>query len=288
MLSFFKLMVNLFKVRISLTITLCAVSGVFIMPNNLLSWFEIFILALSTFLASAGSSAFNQYFERDLDALMPRTSERPFVTGKLRPKTIWPIIFGSIICAGLMLSFFILNPFSAFYNFLGALFYGGIYTIWLKRKSIWNIVIGGLAGSFATLAGSAAVSPLLSPEAIILSVILFLWTPPHFWSLAMAIGDDYKKAKIPMLPNIIEHSTTTYIIFFHTIILVFVSLLPAVYNMGVIYLAGVILGGSYFIWTSLLLTIKKSKDAAMKNFFASFIQLGLLLVLIIVDGIIVL
>ena len=288
MLSFFKLMVNLFKVRISLTITLCAVSGVFIMPNNLLSWFEIFILALSTFLASAGSSAFNQYFERDLDALMPRTSERPFVTGKLSPKTIWPIIFGSIICAGLMLSFFILNPFSAFYNFLGALFYGGIYTIWLKRKSIWNIVIGGLAGSFATLAGSAAVSPLLSPEAIILSVILFLWTPPHFWSLAMAIGDDYKKAKIPMLPNIIKDSTTTYIIFFHTIILVFVSLLPAVYNMGVIYLAGVILGGSYFIWTSLLLTIKKSKDAAMKNFFASFIQLGLLLVLIIIDGIIVL
>jgi len=288
MLSFFKLMVILFKVRISLTITLCAVSGVFIMPNNLLSWFEIFILALSTFLASAGSSAFNQYFERDLDALMPRTSERPFVTGKLSPKTIWPIIFGLIICAGLMLSFFILNPFSAFYNFLGALFYGGIYTIWLKRKSIWNIVIGGLAGSFATLAGSAAVSPLLSPEAIILSVILFLWTPPHFWSLAMAIGDDYKKAKIPMLPNIIKHSITTYIIFFHTIVLVFVSLLPAVYNMGMIYLAGVILGGSYFIWTSLLLTIKKSKDAAMKNFFASFIQLGLLLVLIIIDGIIVL
>ena len=288
MLSFFKLMVILFKVRISLTITLCAVSGVFIMPNNLLSWFEIFILALSTFLASAGSSAFNQYFERDLDALMPRTSERPFVTGKLSPKTIWPIIFGLIICAGLMLSFFILNPFSAFYNFLGALFYGGIYTIWLKRKSIWNIVIGGLAGSFATLAGSAAVSPLLSPEAIILSVILFLWTPPHFWSLAMAIGDDYKKAKIPMLPNIIKHSITTYIIFFHTIVLVFVSLLPAVYNMGMIYLAGVILGGSYFIWTSLLLTIKKSKDAAMNNFFASFIQLGLLLVLIIIDGVIVL
>ena len=103
-----------------------------------------------------------------------------------------------------MLSYFILNPYSAFYNFLGALFYGGIYTIWLKRKSIWNIVIGGLAGSFATLAGSAAVDPSLSPAAVILAVILFLWTPPHFWSLAMAIGEDYKKAKIPMLPNIIE------------------------------------------------------------------------------------
>ena len=103
----------------------------------------------------------------------------------------------------------------------------------------------------------------------------------------MVIGDDYKKAKIPMLPNIIKHSTTTYIIFFHTIVLVFVSILPAIYNMGIIYLAGVILGGSYFIWTSLLLSMKKTKDAAMKNFFASFIQLGLLLVIIIIDGIIV-
>ena len=287
MLSFLKLFINLFKVRISLTITLCAVSGVFIMPNNSLNWFEIFILSLSTFLASAGASAFNHFFERDLDALMPRTSERPFVTGKLSPKPIWPIIFALVVLSGLMLSYFILNPYSAFYNFLGALFYGGIYTVWLKRKSIWNIVIGGLAGSFATLAGSAAVDPSLSPAAVILAVILFLWTPPHFWSLAMAIGEDYKKAKIPMLPNIISHSITTYIILFHTIILVFVSLLPAAYNMGLPYLGGVIFGGGYFIWTSLLLTINKTKEAAMKNFFASFIQLGLLLILIIIDGMII-
>ena len=247
----------------------------------------MFILSLSTFLASAGASAFNHFFERDLDALMPRTSERPFVTGKLSPKPIWPIIFALIVLSGLMLSYFILNPYSAFYNFLGALFYGGIYTVWLKRKSIWNIVIGGLAGSFATLAGSAAVDPSLSPAAVILAVILFLWTPPHFWSLAMAIGEDYKKAKIPMLPNIINHSITTYIILFHTVILVFVSLLPAAYNMGLLYLAGVVFGGGYFIWTSLLLAINKTKEAAMKNFFASFIQLGLLLILIIIDGVII-
>ena len=141
---FFKLLVNLFKIRISLTITLCAVSGVFIMPNNLLSWFEVFILAISTFLASAGSSAFNQYFERDLDALMPRTSERPFVTGKLSPKPIWPVIFGLIICIGLMLSFFILNPFSAFYNFLRSPFlWRYLYNMAKKKKyleySYWRL-----------------------------------------------------------------------------------------------------------------------------------------------------
>ena len=99
--------------------------------------------------------------------------------------------------------------------------------------------------------------------------------------------DYHQRRAANEIPNIIKHSTTTYIIFFHTIVLVFVSLLPAIYNMGIIYLTGVILGGSYFIWTSFLLAIKKTKDAAMKNFFASFIQLGLLLVLIIIDGIIV-
>jgi protoheme IX farnesyltransferase len=284
MLTFFKLLINIFKVRISITIMLCAISGAFIMPNNTLSWFQILILAVSTFLASAGVSAFNQYFERDLDALMPRTAERPFVTGKLSPSLIWPIFFMLITSSGIMLSYLMINPYSAFYNFLGAFFYGCVYTIWLKRKSVWNIVIGGLAGSFATLAGSAAVNTSLSPEAIILAVILFLWTPPHFWSLAMAIGEDYKKAKIPMLPNIISYSNTSYIILFHTIILVLVSLLPVVYSMGWLYLAGAILGGGYFIWTSLLLTFKQTKDTAMKNFFASFIQLGLLLVLIIANG----
>ena len=283
----FKLFVNLFKVRISLTIVLCAISGVFIVPNNNLNTLELFLVAISVFLASAGVSAFNQYFERDLDALMPRTSKRPFVTGELSPHIIWPILFLSITLSGLMISYFLINPYSCFYNFLGALFYGAIYTIWLKRKSIWNIVIGGLAGSFATLAGSAAVSPIITPEAVVLSVILFLWTPPHFWSLAMAIGGDYKKAGIPMLPNILSNSLTSYIILFHTIILVFVTTLLMLYNSSILYILAIFIGGGYFIWTSILLVIKKTKSAAMKNFFGSFVQLGLLLVLIIIDGIVI-
>lgn len=186
-----------------------------------------------------------------------------------------------------MISYFLINPYSCFYNFLGALFYGAIYTIWLKRKSIWNIVIGGLAGSFATLAGSAAVSPIITPEAVVLSVILFLWTPPHFWSLAMAIGGDYKKAGIPMLPNILSNSLTSYIILFHTIILVFVTTLLMLYNSSILYILAIFIGGGYFIWTSILLAIKKTKSAAMKNFFGSFVQLGLLLILIIIDGMII-
>jgi len=283
----FKLLVNLFKVRISLTIMLCAISGVFVVPNNNLNMLDLFLVGISTFLASAGVSAFNQYFERDLDALMPRTSKRPFVTGELRSHILWPVLFLLIIFSGLIISYVFINPYSCLYNFLGALFYGAVYTIWLKRKSIWNIVIGGLAGSFATLAGSAAVDPIIVPEAVILSVILFLWTPPHFWSLAMAIGDDYEKAGIPMLPNTLSNSLTTYIILFHTIILVFVTALLMLYSSSLFYIFAIFIGGGYFIWTSILLAIKKTKSAAMKNFFGSFIQLGLLLILIIIDGIVI-
>ena len=283
----FKLLVNLFKVRISLTIMLCAISGVFVVPNNNLDILDLFLVSISTFLASAGVSAFNQYFERDLDALMPRTSKRPFVTGELNSHILWPILFLLIIFSGLIISYVFINPYSCLYNFLGALFYGAIYTIWLKRKSIWNIVIGGLAGSFATLAGSAAVNPIIAPEAIILSVILFLWTPPHFWSLAMAIGDDYEKAGIPMLPNTLSNSLTTYIILFHTIILVFVTTLLMIYSSSLFYVFAIFIGGGYFIWTSILLAIRKTRSAAMNNFFGSFVQLGLLLILIIVDGIII-
>jgi len=232
-------------------------------------------------------SAFNQYFERDLDALMPRTSKRPFVTGELKPNILWVILFLIVIFAGLIISYFFINPYSCLYNFLGALFYGAVYTIWLKRKSIWNIVIGGLAGSFATLAGSAAVNPIIAPEAIILSVILFLWTPPHFWSLAMAIGDDYEKAGVPMLPNTLSSSLTTYIILFHTVILVLVTTLLIIYSSSLLYILAIIVGGGYFIWTSILLAIRKTKSAAMKNFFGSFVQLGLLLIIIIIDGIII-
>ena len=283
----FKLLIDLFKVRISLTIMLCAISGVFVIPNNNLDILDLFLVAISTFLASAGVSAFNQYFERDLDALMPRTSKRPFVTGELKPNILWVILFLIVIFAGLIISYFFINPYSCLYNFLGALFYGAVYTIWLKRKSIWNIVIGGLAGSFATLAGSAAVNPVIAPEAIILSVILFLWTPPHFWSLAMAIGDDYEKAKIPMLPNTLSSSLTTYIILFHTVILVLVTVLLIIYSSSLLYILAIFFGGGYFIWTSILLAIRKTKSAAMKNFFGSFVQLGLLLVIIIIDGIII-
>ena len=287
MLTIIKKIIELFKVRISLTITLCAVSGVFIMPqSNSLSLNEFIILILCTFISSASSSAFNQFYEKDLDILMPRTSQRPFATGFFKPNFYWLVVFFTLLVISLFIAAIWLNIATAIYLLLGAFFYGYIYTVILKRSSIYNIVIGGLAGSFAVLAGSAAVSPMLSVSAIILSLILFLWTPPHFWSLAIAIEEDYAKAKIPMLPNLIGAKSSSYVILSQTVLLVIISFVPLLFNMGVIYLSFALIGGLYFLWKSIILVIETTKKNAMSNFFASFIQLGLLLFACIIEGLI--
>lgn len=287
MLTTVKKIIELFKVRISLTITLCAVSGVFIMPHsNSFSLNQFIILIVCTFLSSASSSAFNQFYEKDLDVLMPRTSQRPFATGFFKSDSYWLFIFFTLLVISLSVAALYLNIATAIYLLLGAIFYGYVYTIVLKRSSIYNIVIGGLAGSFAVLAGSAAVNPMLSVPAIILSLILFLWTPPHFWSLAIAIEEDYAKAKIPMLPNLIGAKSSSYVILSQTILLVIISFVPLLFNMGFIYLTFVLIGSLYFLWKSIILVFETTKKNAMSNFFASFIQLGLLLFACIIEGLI--
>ncbi len=285
MITYLQKILELFKVRISLTITLCAVSGVFIMPySENLTVSQFLILSICTFLSSASSSAFNQYYEKDLDILMPRTSQRPFATGFFKAKISWIVSFFTLLSFSLFIAAYYINLVVAFFLFLGALFYGYIYTVVLKRSSIYNIVIGGLSGSFAVLAGSAVINPSLSAQAIILSLILFLWTPPHFWSLAIAIEEDYAKANIPMLPNLIGAKSSSYVILSQTVLLVLISFTPLLFNMGLIYFILTLIGSSYFLWTSVALVMKTTKTNAMTNFFASFIQLGLVLLASIIEG----
>lgn len=285
MITYLQKILELFKVRISLTITLCAVSGVFIMPySENLTVSQFLILIICTFLSSASASAFNQYYEKDLDILMPRTSQRPFATGFFKAKISWIVSFFTLLSFSLFIAAYYINIVVAFFLFLGALFYGYIYTVVLKRSSIYNIVIGGLSGSFAVLAGSAVINPSLSAQAIILSLILFLWTPPHFWSLAIAIEEDYAKANIPMLPNLIGAKSSSYVILSQTVLLVLISFTPLLFNMGLIYFILTLIGSSYFLWTSVALVMKTTKTNAMTNFFASFIQLGLVLLASIIEG----
>ncbi len=279
-----KLISEVFKLRIGGAITLCAVAGMAITPGESLPFWKILVLASAVFLSSASAGAFNQYAERELDARMERTRSRPFVTGVLQPGWVWPAGIGLLLLLSVSITAWVFNIPAAVYVFLGAFVYGVVYTIWLKQRTVWNIVIGGLAGSFAVLAGAAAVAPNLAPAPIVLAIILFLWTPPHFWSLAMGLHKDYAAAGVPMLPVVVGDVAAAKIILVHTLVVVAVSLLPLAFGMGYIYLVGALLGGGLFIRRSIALVRDPTPETAMSNFSASLVQLTLLLVATIVDG----
>jgi len=256
---------------------LCALAGIAITPGAALSVGQITALALAVLLASAAAGAFNQYAERDLDVRMRRTRARPFVTGRLRAGPRWLVGLATLLLVAVLLAVATTNLHAALYTFLGAFVYGVVYTLWLKRRTWLNIVIGGLAGSFAVLAGAAAVDPQIAPAPLVLAVVLFLWTPPHFWSLALAYRDDYAAAGVPMLPVVVGGRRAARVIFAHTVSLVLLSLLPFAYGAGWLYLAGAVTGGAWFVWTSYQLTRSPDRVHAIRNFHASLGQLGLLL-----------
>jgi protoheme IX farnesyltransferase len=275
---------NVFKLRIGFAIMLCALAGLAMMPGDAPPAWKVAVLGLAVLLSSASAGAFNQFAERDLDARMARTRNRPFVTGALAAGPAWLAVIVGVLALGVGLAGLVLNAAAALYVFLGAFVYGVVYTVWLKRRSVLNIVVGGLAGSFAVLAGAAAVDPALAPAPLILAVVLFLWTPPHFWSLATALSEDYAKAGVPMLPVVVGETVAARIILAHTAALVLLSFVPVMFGLGVVYLGCAVLGGGLFMWRSLALARAPGRKTAMQNFHASLLQLTLLLVGAMVDG----
>ena len=280
-----RLFFDLFKLRIGLVIGFTAVAGLAITPGPALPGWRILALALAVTLASAAAGAFNQFVERDLDARMGRTRRRAFVTGRLTAGPAWLAAIVAIGAAGVALAAVAVNLPAAVYTFLGAFTYGIVYTVWLKRRTWWNIVIGGLAGSFAVLAGAAAVAPdTLGPLPLAFAAVLFLWTPPHFWSLAIAFRDDYEAARVPMLPVVVGTERAARAVLASAALLVAASLVPALFGMGWLYLAAAVGGGAYLLTTSARLARSPDRRAAMVNFHASLIQLTVLLVAAIADA----
>lgn len=275
---------SVLKLRIGVAITVCALAGLAVTPGKTLSAWQVVVLALAVLLSSASAGAFNHYVERDLDARMKRTRNRPFVTGRFRAGPFWLGAIGAMLAVAVTGAALVLNLPAALYTFLGAFVYGVVYTVWLKRRTAWNIVLGGLAGSFAVLAGSSAVDPAMGAAPIWLAVVLFLWTPPHFWSLAIALHEDYKAAQVPMLPVVVGDAKAAWIILAHTVAVVLASLVPAFYGLGGLYLAAALAGGAWFIFRSAQLVRDPTPRAAMSNFFASLIQLSLLLAGAIADA----
>ena len=275
--------INLLKLRIGVVMMVTALVAMVVTPGPPASLLEMLVLAFAILAAAGSAGAFNQYFEVELDRQVPRTATRPFVTGYFKKGPLWLGIILLLLVVGVGSAALVLNLSAAFYIFLGAFFYAIVYTVWLKRRSWTNIVIGGASGSFAVLAGAAAIDTTIGPIAIMLALALFLWTPSHFWSLAIAKSKDYERTGIPMLPVIIGNQRCAQVVLVNTLMLVAVSIMPFFYGMGWIYLISAAAGGGFFIYHNILMVRDPSPRVAMKSFFASLLQLVLLLIGAVVD-----
>ncbi len=275
---------GLFKLRIGFMIMITALVGAAVTPGPWPGAGPVLVLAFAVLVSSGAAGAFNQYMEVETDRLMARTRGRAFVTGALPHSPAWLVLIALLLVAACAAAWSVLNAMAALHTFLGAFVYGVVYTLWLKRRSWLNIVVGGLAGSFAVLAGASAVDPTLGPLPLLLSLVLFLWTPPHFWSLAIANQADYAAAGVPMLPVVVGPRRAAQAVLLSTVALVLASLLPGFFGAGPLYLVGAASGGGYFLLKAWRLSREQSRKTAMAAFFASLVQLSLVLVAATLDG----
>jgi len=234
-------------------------------------------------LAAGGANAINMVVDRDIDKVMHRTRNRPLVTGAVTPRNALVFAVALEVLAFVELWAFV-NLLSAVLAVAATLFYVFVYTLWLKRTSSQNIVIGGAAGAVPVLVGWAAVTDSLSWTPLVLFALIFLWTPPHFWSLAVKYRDDYRAANVPMLPAVATFKRTSYEILVYTVALIACSLLLVpVASLGTLYLVAASVLGAGFLVLAVRLAIRETPKAAMRLFSYSITYLTVLFVCMAVD-----
>jgi len=234
-------------------------------------------------LASAGSSALNHYYDRDIDLRMKRTSTRPIPSGKL--KASHAFAYGlAVSCTSVIYAYFTLNPITSFFIALGIFFYVIVYTVWLKRLNSSNIVIGGFAGSAASMAGWAAATGSMDILGFLVGFLVFVWTPSHFWCLAMKLKDDYKQAEIPMLPVVIGMQKTSKYILANTIILLPYSLMLYAFGLGIVYTIIATVSGGLMLAYHYKLTKNPTSDFAWKAYKVTAPYLTIIFVAIALDA----
>lgn len=279
----FRSYVELLKLRIGLMIALMAVMGYVAVADHAKP-VQIAALILAMLLGSASSSVFNHVYERDIDKLMLRTRNRPMASGRLAHPSHALFLAGILLIAACATAFLFFNVVVAVHLFLGAFSYAIVYTVWLKRRTWMNIIIGGAAGSFAVLAGGAAFDPNHWLLPFLLSVTLFLWTPSHFWALAILLKDDYARANVPMLPVVKGVPATAKAILINSALLVSSALLPVAFGtLGHAYGMGALIMGLWFLWESWRLFADPSRENARRVFFSSMIYLVGLFIAVLVD-----
>lgn len=236
-------------------------------------------------LAAMSAGTLNCVYDADIDRLMRRTQSRPIPAMRV---TIFAAAMHAIVMGVLSFSifYFRVNPLAAWLSLAGNVYYVVIYTMWLKRRTPQNIVIGGAAGAIPPLVGWAAVTHTIGGPAVGLFAIIFLWTPPHFWALALNSENDYAKASIPMLPNVVGERRTKRAIVCYTLVLVAATLaLFPLHVMGALYFAGAAVLGAAFIWYAWRL-LRDGESAARTLFRFSLVYLALICALMVIDRIV--
>lgn len=274
------------KPRIVILLVITAVTSMYaaskLIGPELNNWGLLHIIIAGS-LASAGSSALNHYYDKDIDPLMKRTSTRPIPSGRMSAKNVlWyglAVSVTSVIYAGITL-----NLVSTFFIALGIFFYVIVYTVWLKRNNSSNIVIGGFAGSAAAMAGWSAATGSMDLLGALVGMLVFVWTPSHFWCLAMKIRDDYAEAKVPMLPVLIGMQRTSQYILINTAILLPYSLMLYAFGLGLVYLIiAAISGGLLFVY-HYKLTKNPTSEFAWKAYKVTAPYLTIIFVAIALDA----
>ena len=236
-------------------------------------------------LASAGSSALNHYYDKDIDPKMTRTSTRPIPSGRMAASNV--LIYGLVVsCISVIYGFFALNAVSAFFIAVGIFSYVIIYTVWLKRRNVSNIVIGGIAGSAAAWAGWAAATGSMDLLGFLVGFLVFVWTPSHFWCLAMKLKDEYTQAEVPMLPVVIGMHKTSKFILGNTLILIPYSLLLSFIpdGMGVVYTIIAIVSGVLMLVYHYKLTKNPTSEFAWKAYKVTAPYLTIIFVAVALDA----
>ncbi|MGB0697401.1 MAG: heme o synthase [Rhodospirillaceae bacterium] len=278
----FNAYLQLCKPRIGFVIMLTAVTAYLAVAPEV-DGASLAILAVAMLLGSSSSSVFNHFYDRDIDQMMARTRNRPLAAGDMvHPERIlWFAV--ALLVAGVGLAAAALNFWVAAHLFLGAFVYGIVYTVWLKRRTWWNIVIGGAAGSFAVLAGAAAADPNIWLLPWLMAIILFLWTPSHFWALAILLKDDYRAAGIPMLPCLVGEERCAQGILLNTILLLGSAFLPVLFGeLGLAYAVVTALFSIRFLKQNIMLARHPGLEWAKRTFLGSMVWLlGVFLAMII-------
>lgn len=277
---------ELTKPKVVLLILITAVVGMFMATPGMVPWNILIIATVGIGFAASGAAVVNHIVDQKIDAIMARTLNRPIATGKINNSHA--IIFAAVLSISSMLMlYFYINTLTAILTFFGLVGYAFVYTMYLKRATPQNIVIGGLSGAIPPLLGWTAVDGYggdIHPHALLLVLIVFVWTPPHFWALAIFRRDEYAKANIPMLPVTHGIDFTKTSIILYTILLMFAGLLPYLTHMsGLVYLISSSVLGFIFLAYAIKLKLSDERKIAMDTFKYSINYLLLMFVALLVD-----